>query len=113
MNKIYPHPRLLFFSIVLLLTGLLANTAGWAAKDICLLPSPIDPAALISTAQLQESPERFLFVDMRSRLEYEVLHIAGARHAHVVTLQKSDLQRALAEAAKEGKTVVLYCNGGL
>lgn len=64
---------------------------------------------IVELAKLRQDLDKVLLVDVRTRYEYDTLHIKGAMH---IALNKTKLvpevQKALSAA---GKPVVFYCNG--
>ena len=106
------QPRKSLFPLVIFLLIALPCGATQSEKNICLLEGNIDKAVLLSTEELIAKFDTFSFVDTRSRIEYDVIHIDGASHISVETLMQEDLSRLLAQAGDD-KKIVLYCNGGL
>lgn len=107
-------PKIMFPFFTLIIFLLTAPSCGAvpSEKNICLLQSNIDKAVLLSTEELIKKFDTFSFVDTRSRVEYEVIHISGASHVSVETMVPEDLSRLLKQTG-EDKRIVLYCNGGL
>ena len=64
---------------------------------------------IISLDQLTKDRSKFTVVDVRSRYEYDTLHIEGARHIPINHEQFSGLTKKLHD--ETGKPVVFYCNG--
>ena len=59
--------------------------------------------------QLRQQLEQVTVIDVRSRYEYDTLHIVGALH---IPLSKEKLPAAARELrSKSPKTIVFYCNG--
>jgi rhodanese-related sulfurtransferase len=74
------------------------------------LRSEYPTAKPISTAELASQLDGYLVVDVRSKLEFDVIHINGA--VHIPVADESFVSRAKAITAREsGKTAVFYCNG--
>jgi rhodanese-related sulfurtransferase len=64
---------------------------------------------VIELEDLYNRFQQFTIVDVRSRYEYDTLHIKGARH---LPLSSPDFGQDIAQLRKqEGKPIVVYCNG--
>jgi rhodanese-related sulfurtransferase len=65
--------------------------------------------AIMELDQLRQQLNQVTVVDVRSRYEYDTLHIKGALH---IPLSKEKLPTAVRELrSKSPKTIVFYCNG--
>lgn len=64
---------------------------------------------VIEIDELHQRFDQVTIIDVRSRYEYDTLHIKGARH---VPLSSSDFSEQMTQLRKqEGKPLVVYCNG--
>jgi rhodanese-related sulfurtransferase len=64
---------------------------------------------VMETEQLRSDLDRVVVVDVRSRFEYQTLHIKGAVH---IPLSKEKLPPAVKDLRKQtDKPIVFYCNG--
>jgi rhodanese-related sulfurtransferase len=64
---------------------------------------------VMESAQLRDALDRVVIVDVRSRFEYQTLHIKGSVH---IPLSKVKLPPAVKELRKQtDKPIVFYCNG--
>ena len=100
-------------SFLLLLVGLVVVTAGSAlAADKYPNRGDYPDVPTIETSDLFDGlqDDSIVVVDVRSKLEYDVIHVTGAAHAPV---SKQTFDAAVTELAKQnpGKTLVFYCNG--
>ena len=62
----------------------------------------------IELADLKQSMDTLNIVDVRSKLEFDVLHIDGAKH---ITLANKGFENKIKDLSKDGKTIAFYCNG--
>lgn len=94
-----------------LLTTILALSLSLAAQ------APNEPFPLrarfpqleyVGTAQLQAAADAIV-VDVRNRIEFDVVHVEGARHLDVDAMKKTDLEALRAPAGAQW--LVFYCNG--
>lgn len=97
----------------ILTIALLFFAGGWLQSALALsLPDNSDPFAdiqRISMTELHDNLDKYLVVDVRTRYEYELLHIKGAVN---IPFHEASFQRLLRETAKShGKAIVFYCNG--
>lgn len=60
------------------------------------------------TQQLNKSFNDVVVVDVRSRFEFQTLHINGAKN---IPLNDKNFAQQISDLAGEGKPVVFYCNG--
>lgn len=67
------------------------------------------PVDVISTDELKNRFDEIVVVDVRSRYEYETLHIKGAVNIPLESTDFTDRVRQLRSTS--GKPVVFYCNG--
>lgn len=63
----------------------------------------------IELAALDKMGDKAIIVDVRSKYEYEVLHVKGSLHISVSLAQFGQKVKAL--RARTDKTIVFYCNG--
>lgn len=64
--------------------------------------------AVLETEELGRRFNDVVIVDVRSKFEFDTLHVLNARH---LPLERSFGDQVLAVAKETGKPVVLYCNG--
>ncbi|WP_171361585.1 rhodanese-like domain-containing protein [Vibrio pectenicida] len=62
----------------------------------------------IELADLKQNKGSLNVVDVRSRLEFDVLHIDGAKH---ITLSNKGFEKKVKDLSADGKTIAFYCNG--
>ena len=62
----------------------------------------------IELADLKQTMDTLNIVDVRSKLEFDVLHIDGAKH---ITLANKGFENKVKDLSKDGKTIAFYCNG--
>lgn len=97
-------------SWVLALAGVLAMGASAAhADEEFPHRTKFKDVKIISLEQLTGDQSKMTIVDVRSRYEYDTLHIDGARHIPLNHEQFPGLTKKLHE--ETGKPVVFYCNG--
>lgn len=83
--------------------------AARAADDAFPHRAQFKNVPVMEAQTLRKDLERVLVVDVRSRYEFETLHIKGAVH---IALSKEKLPVAVKELrAKSGAPIVFYCNG--
>lgn len=93
------------FGIILLFTsaGLRANDDAFPHR------AKFKHVQIMSPEALHKDLANVIVVDVRSRYEFETMHIKGALH---IILQKETLPAAAIELrAKSAKPIVFYCNG--
>jgi rhodanese-related sulfurtransferase len=78
-----------------------------ASADELSEAKPIGEAALL---RLMKLPNSFVLFDVRSRDEYQVSHLASARHVDPLTAPEALIRRL--ERRKLPPTVVFYCTLG-
>ncbi|WP_372985572.1 rhodanese-like domain-containing protein [Marinobacter sp.] len=89
--------------ILLLISGFLQAEEGFPGRK--LYPT----VGTIELDELRQQLDELTVVDVRSRFEYDTLHIAGAHH---VALSDRDFATRVASLeAESGKPLVFYCNG--
>lgn len=89
--------------MLLLISGLLQADEGFPGRK--LYPS----VQTIELDQLRDQLDKLTVIDVRSRFEYDTLHIAGAHH---IALSDRDFAGRVASLeAETGKPLVFYCNG--
>ncbi len=107
------------YSVVLSFVFLAGHAIAATAPDKGAAPAAANPfphrtsfpdVAIISTADLANSFDRMVTVDVRSRYEYETLRIKDAVNAPVTDKTFVDQVKAL-RAQHAGKSLVFYCNG--
>ncbi len=87
----------------LLLTGWGAWASEFPGREI------YKDVRVLSTQELADRLEDVNVVDVRSRYEYETLHIKGAKN---IPLSRMDFKEGVRELAQAtGKPIVFYCNG--
>lgn len=87
--------------------SLLAQVA--VAEETFPLRKDFPTVKTISTADLAAKYEQAVIVDVRQKMEYDVVHISKALH---IPLGQADFIAVLSkQAAKSGAPVVFYCNG--
>lgn len=79
------------------------NIAGFAAEN--LLHGLLDN---ITWHEVMDNPDRYYLLDVRTREEYKLGHIAGA-----VNIPVDELRERLDEVVPKGKQIVAYCAIGL
>lgn len=96
------------FSIGVLLFSAMASHAAAAADEFPLRARYVN-VQVVETAPLYDHLDDYLVVDVRSKYEYETLHVAGAINVPIgdsgFALQIRKLR------AKDAKPMVFYCNG--
>lgn len=98
------------FASVLLLLGLIQVTGSAHAED-ARFPhrAKYRHVPIMEAEDLRARLDDIVLVDVRSRYEYETLHIKGALH---IALHKTKLPAAAQELRRESaKPIVFYCNG--
>lgn len=97
-------------SMVWLLAAVLFATGISAAKSDFPHRTRYKDVAVIEIDDLHHQLSEVIVVDVRSRYEYETLHIKGATN---ISLSHKDFAAKLKELRKDQKKpLVLYCNGG-
>jgi len=93
------------FGIILLFTS-----AGVRASDeVFPHRTKFKHVPIMAAEDLHKDLDKLVVVDVRSRYEFETLHIKGALH---IILNKDKLPAAAKELrAKSSKPIVFYCNG--
>ncbi len=99
--------------IVVILSAYLLGLSSFAviADEAAKFPhrAQFKNVAVMELEALHQQFESVVLVDVRSRYEYETLHIKGALH---IPLDKQKLVPAVQELRKQGpKPIVFYCNG--
>ncbi len=96
-------------SIMMMLAILLQVSTAIAADDYPLRKKypQVKP---ISLQQLSEQYSKFEIVDVRSKMEFDVIHVAEAKHVQVT---KNDFLEKLENlrAKKSATPIAFYCNG--
>lgn len=97
-------------SLVWLLGVMLFATSAHAANADFPHRKKFSDVKVIELADLHRTLENSIVVDVRSRYEFETLHIKGASN---ISLSDRNFAAKLKELRKnKNKTLVLYCNGG-
>jgi rhodanese-related sulfurtransferase len=100
MKKLLP-----FFGIILLFI----SAGAFASDDAFPHRAKIKHVQIMSPEALHKDLSNVIVVDVRSRYEFETLHIKGALH---IILNKDKLPAAaIALRAKSAVPIVFYCNG--
>ena len=74
------------------------------------LRSKFKGVQVIETSTLAKGFSKYLIMDVRSKVEFDVLHMKGAEHNPVTKITfEGNLKKIL--KSHNGKTVVFYCNG--
>jgi rhodanese-related sulfurtransferase len=94
--------------LMLLATTGLASAAEEAKKDEFPYRARYPDAPVITTADLAKRYKDVTIIDVRSKYEYQTLHINGAVN---VPLNQTFGDRIAAMRAKDDKPFVFYCNG--
>ena len=97
------------YALVGLFLALAAS--GSATADDANFPhrAKFKTVPVMEIGQLRKDIDSVAVVDVRSRYEFETLHIKGAAH---IALSKDKLPAAVRELrAKSAKPIVFYCNG--
>lgn len=91
------------------LTGLLANQMS--ARGIPLNPPPAEPGEMLPFEVVWEAHDEgtAVFIDARTREEYEAGHIAGA--LNVPYLEREEHLERLAREIPKDQWVIIYCDG--
>ena len=93
------------FGIVLLFT----SAGARASDDAFPHRAQFKNVPIMSPESLRKDLDKVVVVDVRSRYEFETLHIKGAQH---IVLSKEKLPAAAKELrAKSAMPIVFYCNG--
>jgi len=98
-------------AVALLLSSILAlGAASPSMAENFPLRSIFIDSKVIETAELAKNYDKHIMVDVRSKMEFEVLHMDGAKHAPVtiVTFLKN-LKKAA--GGNKAAPIVFYCNG--
>lgn len=108
---ISPVPKLICrTSSALVLGWLSASATVLAATDDFPLRASFPDVKVISTAGLHAQLDQVVVVDVRSQLEFDVIHIAGAVHAPVAMVTFGAELGAIRGEFPD-KPIVFYCNG--
>jgi rhodanese-related sulfurtransferase len=99
--------------IVAILAGVLGlmQSGVWAAGDGAAFPhrAKFKEVPVMELAELRQQLDNAIVIDVRSRYEYDTLHIKGAVH---IVLSREKLPAAVRELRSQtGKPIVFYCNG--
>jgi rhodanese-related sulfurtransferase len=98
--------------LLILLLALTGSGSAWAAdeakKDEFPYRARYPDAPIISTTDLAKRFKDVVIIDVRSKYEYQTLHINGAMN---VPLNQTFGDRMAALRAKEDRPFVFYCNG--
>ncbi|MCW8336749.1 rhodanese-like domain-containing protein, partial [Vibrio paucivorans] len=62
----------------------------------------------IELSELHATMTEVDIVDVRSKLEFDVLHVKGAKH---ITLSNKGFENKVKKLSSNSKVVVFYCNG--
>lgn len=81
-----------------------------AASDIYPLRERYETVKPISTSELHESYNDFMIVDVRSKFEFDVIHIRKALHAPIAITTFKKALKVLTKGNKHVK-IAFYCNG--
>lgn len=96
-------------AVVSLLLVLAASTASAADELVFPHRTHFKQVPVMEIEQLHRTLDSVTVVDVRTRYEYDVLHVKGALH---IPLHKEKLPAAVRELrAKSDKPIVFYCNG--
>lgn len=99
------------FTLVLLLALAGLSMITQAADEAAKFPhrAKFKQVAIIDAEKLHAQLDQVVVVDVRTRYEYDTLHIQGARH---IPLAKETLPAAIKKLRAETRApIVFYCNG--
>lgn len=97
--------------VILALALCLAVAAGFGASDESYpLRARFPKVKYITTEALNKSFNNAIIVDVRSELEYNVIHINAARHVPIANANFVDQVKAL-RARNPASPIIFYCNG--
>lgn len=96
--------------IIPILSIFLAAVVFGAAGGEYPLRSKFPKVKYMTTEALNNSYRNVIIVDVRSQLEFDVIHINSARHIPVTTASFVDEVKAL-RARNPSSPIVFYCNG--
>jgi len=90
------------FLLAIVSSGVLASSTEFPGREIY-------PAVkIIETAELKQSFDNTVIVDVRSKYEYETLRIKNALN---IPLTSANYVTEMRKLANTNKTIVVYCNG--
>lgn len=96
--------------VILALATIMFSTSSWASTDPFPHREKYKDVPVIEANELEKQMNSVHIVDVRSRFEFETLHIKGAKN---IPLNKTTFANKVAELVKaEPKPVIFYCNGG-
>lgn len=94
--------------VALIATAVVTGTSAFA-KELFPHRANYPDVQHIERANLESRYENVVIVDVRSRYEFETIHIAGAIN---ISVSKSSFGRKVKELrTRSNKTIVFYCNG--
>ena len=82
--------------------------AAQEKKDPFPLRAKYPQLECISTDELRDLANAIV-IDARNKIEFDVVHVDGARHIDLGDMKKADLEAL--RAADGAQTIVFYCNG--
>jgi len=94
--------------IMLLLLCFWLPIQGWAQSDEYPGRTTYPKVNVYETEQLDKNFNEVVIVDVRSKYEFETLHVNNAIN---IPLNSKNFAKQVAALQQEGKTVVFYCNG--
>ena len=100
----FSTPKLKIFLAILLLTFSMSALAEDSAFP---LRNKYTNVQTISTTELNSRFDAVLVVDVRSKLEYSVIHMKDALH---IPVTRRDFEKKIAALAEQ-RPIVFYCNG--
>lgn len=94
--------------VALIATAIVTGTSAFA-KDLFPHRANYPDVQYIERADLESRYENVVIVDVRSRYEYDTIHVTGALN---IPVSKSSFAGGVKELrARTNKTIVFYCNG--
>lgn len=95
--------------LAMVVAALLSWGQSAAAEEVFPLRKDFPTVKTISTAELAAKYDQAVIVDVRQKMEYEVVHVDKA--VHIPLGQADFIATVTRKAAKSGAPVVFYCNG--
>jgi len=95
------------FVLSTMVCALLCSAAIFADTDAFPLRKAYPQVTVISTEQLIDQYNNIISIDVRSKLEFDVIHMQGALHVPVARI---DFEKNI-KRLNENKPIVFYCNG--
>lgn len=96
--------------VIMALASILFSTSAWSSSNPFPHREKYKDVPVIKANDLEKQMSSVHIIDVRSKFEFETLHIKGAKN---IPLNKTTFANNVAELVKaKPKPVVFYCNGG-